>query len=132
MAVDREGPIQKSIVAYLKQVMPDAVVHACANESHLRGEAAMLATVRKKAQGQVTGFPDLLVLPYATATAPVMFFEVKAPKGSASPAQREVHARIRRLGHKVAIVRSIDDVRDHLILWGVGFAEKIPLRGTIS
>lgn len=120
--IDREGQIQRSIVAWLKLVLPpECIVHACANESHLSGRAAMLATVKKKSAGQVTGFPDLLVLPFASAGA--LFLEVKAKGGRLSEAQKDVHSALRRLGYPVVVVRSIDDAREALIALGVGFRE---------
>jgi hypothetical protein len=122
VAVDRETPIQRAIVAYLRAVMPDALVHHAPGESHLSGKKAMMATVRKKANGMVTGWPDLIVLPYATVGA--IFFEVKAEGNYATPSQKAVHAHLERLGYRVAVVRSIDDVRECLRAWGVGFSER--------
>jgi len=132
MGRDVEGPIQEAIVGYLRAVMPQAIVHHCRNEINKRGQHIARELAKAKKRGAVTGFPDIIVLPYASATAPVMFFEVKAPKGSTSPAQKAVHAHMGKLGHKIAVVRSIDDVRDCLILWGVGFVEKLPVRGEIN
>lgn len=121
--VDREGPIHRSIVKWLRTVLPrECIVHACANESHLSGKAAMLATVKKKAAGQVTGFPDLLILPFSSVGA--FFLEVKAEGGRLSEAQKEVHAALRVLGYRVAVVRSIEDAREALVEFGVGFREK--------
>ena len=51
--------------------------------------------------------------------------EVKAKGNYASPAQKEVHAELTRLGYHVAVFRSIDDVRKCLQEWGIGFREKI-------
>ena len=126
----RETPIQRAIVAYLHSVMPDALVHHSPGESHLSGKKAMLATVRKKANGMVPGWPDLVVLPYANVGA--LFFEVKAEGNYATPTQKAIHAHLERLGYRVAVVRSIDDVRECLQNWGVGFVKKIPIKGVIS
>ena len=128
---DVEGPIQREIIAYLHAVMPHAMVHHPAAESHLSGKAAMLATVRKKRDGMVTGFPDLIVLPYA-AKVGAIFFEVKSPKGKTTEEQDVVHNHLRGLGYRVAVVRSVSDVREFLKQWGVGFVEKIPHRGQIN
>lgn len=120
--VDREGPIQRAIVSWLRLVLPgDCLVHHSANESHLAGFKAMKATQRKKADGMVPGFPDLVVLTY-DPIRPV-FFEVKAEGNYATPAQKEVHAKLSRLGYHVAVVRSIEDVRECLQDWGIGFRE---------
>jgi len=116
-------------VDYLRTVLPpENIVHHCANESHIGGRKAMLATVKKKQMGQVTGFPDLLVLTFQGA----VFFEVKAEGNYATQAQKDVHAAIKRLGGKVGIVRSVDDVREYLQLWGIGFCESVPVRGVIE
>lgn len=119
--IDREGPIQRSIVAYLRRVMPDALVHHSAGESHLSGKAAMLATVRKKADGMVPGFPDIIVFPSSVVGA--FLLEVKAEAGRVSDAQKDVHAQLRGLGYRVAVVRSIEDVRESLFEWGIQTAE---------
>ncbi|WP_253284842.1 VRR-NUC domain-containing protein [Ruegeria sp. HKCCD6109] len=81
----------------------------------------MRATVKKKAAGQVTGFPDLLILPQAKVGA--FFFEIKAEGGRLSQAQKAVHEGLRELGYPVAVVRSIEDAREALIEFGVGFRE---------
>lgn len=120
--IDREGPIQRSIIAWLRVVMPDAIVHHSANESHLKGKAAMLASVRKKRDGMRPGFPDLIVLPFANVGA--IFFEVKAPGNYTQQNQDAMIADMRALGYRVAVVRSIDDVRAALVEWGVGFRER--------
>ena len=115
--IDREGPIHRSILAYLRRVMPDAMIHHSANESHVSGKAAMLASVRKKREGMVPGFPDLLVLPFTSLTP--MLFEVKAEGKYATKEQKEVHAKLRGLGYLVAVVRSIEDVQKVLTEWNI-------------
>lgn len=127
-----EAQIQKAIVAYLRQVMPDAIVHHSANEGNRGGRAGTLDGARKKAMGQMAGFPDLLVLTWSSVGP--MFFEVKKEGGYATKTQKAVHAKLRKLGYQVAIVRSIDDVREALSEWRVGTAEavSIPMEGQIS
>lgn len=122
--VDRETPIQRGIVSYLRKVMPEAIVHHSPGESHLKGRAAMLATQRKKDDGMVPGFPDIVVFPYANVGA--FFFEVKAPKSYASKRQKALHADLEQLGYPVAVVRSIDDVKECLRKWNVGTREVTP------
>lgn len=119
--VDREGPIQRAIVDYLRRVMPQAIVHHCKNEINKRGQAIRIELAKAKRNGAVTGFPDLIVLPYANVGT--LFFEVKAEGNYASPAQKEIHERLRHLGYRVAVVRSVDDVRETLREWGVGTNE---------
>lgn len=77
----------------------------------------MMDGKRKKAMGQVAGFPDIVVFPWSHL--PVMFFEVKAHGGYASEAQKAIHERLRVLGYRVALVRSIDDVAAAMAEWGI-------------
>ena len=119
---DREGPIQRSIVKWLRRVMPGALIHHSPNEHRRkRGKAAMIHAVKNKESGVVTGFPDLVVLPYANVGA--CFFEVKAKGNYANEEQKKVHEQLRALGYRVAVVRSIDDARAALREWGVGIHE---------
>lgn len=127
---NRESPIQREIIAYLGAVMPDAMVHHCKNEINKRGKAVQIEIANAKRNGAVKGFPDLIVLPYANVGA--FFLEVKAPGNYPTDAQKDVHAALRKLGYRVAVVRSVDDVRAALVGWGVGFSEKIELRGVVS
>lgn len=128
--VDREGPIQKAIVDYLHSVMPFAIVHHCKNEINKRGKGIAIEIANAKRKGMVPGFPDLIVLPYSRVGP--LFFEVKAKGNYADPNQKKIHKEMQDLGYNVAVVRSVDDVRECLIKWGVGFIEKIPHLGKIG
>lgn len=130
MPRDLEGPIQTAIVDYLRTVMPSAIVHHCKNEINKRGPDIAREIAKAIRRGMVPGFPDLLVLPFANV-GPILF-EVKAEGNYADERQKEIHERLRGLGYRVAVVRSIDDVRECLREWGVGFVEKLDVRGTIS
>lgn len=112
----REAPIQSAIVDYLRSVLPaECVVHHCRNEINKRGGHIARELAEAKRLGAVAGFPDLIVL-----TAPgALFFEVKAEGGYPSKSQKEMHARLAALGFPVAVVRSVDDVRESLAAWGV-------------
>jgi hypothetical protein len=114
---DREGPIQRAIVEYLRLCWPHAIVHHAKGEIKQRGKNIARELHQAKVNGAVTGFPDLVVIGWSKI--PVLFFEVKAPGNYPSPAQREVHAQLERLGHKVAVVRSIEDVQEALARWRI-------------
>ena len=134
MAANEAG-IHRSIIAWLRQVMPDAIVHHSANEGVRGGKAGMLDGARRKSMGQVAGFPDITVLTGAYVGA--LFFEVKALTGKVSPDQQIILGRLDTFGHKVAVVHSIDDVRAKLCEWGVPTKEKtslvrLPVRGVVS
>ena len=129
MPRDRESPIQIAIVDYLRSVLPPAcIVHHCRGEINRSGATFMRELAKAKRKGAIPGFPDLIVLTYVGA----IFFEVKAEGNYADKNQRAMHERMRRLGYMVAVVRSIDDVREALAEWGVGTTEKIPFRGQVG
>ena len=119
---DREGPIQAAIVAYLRAVLPaDNIVAHVRNEVATRGGNAARQIATAKRRGLVPGFPDLLVIRHHPL--PLACFEVKAEGNYATPAQREIHDRLRALGCQVAVVRSVDDVRDCLREWHIPTSE---------
>jgi len=128
--VDREGPVQRKIVRFLRKAMPFAIVHHAKSEINKSGAAIMREQAQAKLNGALLGFPDLIVLPYASVG--VLFFEVKAEGNYASKPQKEMHGNMRKLGYRVAVVRSVEDVRESLAEWGVGWTEEIPVRGSIG
>lgn len=113
--VDREGPIHKAIVDYLRAVLPGSIVHYCKNEINKSGMAFAVELAKARRKGAVTGFPDIIALTSSGA----LFFEVKAPAGYPTKTQKEVHAKLQGLGYRVAVVRSIDDVSEKLKEWSV-------------
>lgn len=116
--VDREGPVHIEIVDWLRAHVPNVIVHHCRNEINKRGKmiAKELAAAARK--GAVKGFPDLIVLPFAHCHSPV-FFEVKAEGNYADATQKALHEDLRRMGYRVAVVRSTEDVRESLREWGI-------------
>ena len=101
-----EEQIHKSIVTYLRAVLPHAwKVQHTPNGGALKGEAG-----RAKGMGAIAGWPDLAI--YGRIETPVTYFlEVKAPGGRVADHQCDVHDGLTDLGFPVAVVRSIDDVR---------------------
>lgn len=116
-----EHVIQVSIIKWLRVVMPHALIQHCRNEHGKAGRAGMIAAQTQRAAGTLNGFPDLIVLPYAHVGP--FFLEVKAPRGTVSRAQKQVHEMLRALGYPVEVVRSIDDVRAFLREQNIGFNE---------
>lgn len=116
-----EAQIHRSIIAYLRSVMPDAVINHSAGEGVRGGKAGIMDGARRKAMGQTAGYPDIEVLPPAQVGP--LFFEVKKEGSYTSPTQKELHIRLHNLGYRCAVVRSIDDVRDFLRAWEISTRE---------
>lgn len=114
---DIEGPIHRSILAYLRLRFPKALIHHSANEIGLQGDAVARQIAKAKRNGMVKGFPDIMVI---TGPGPGMYFEAKAPGGRLDKDQQAVHDHLRDLGQLVAVVRSIDEVQAKLEQWRVG------------
>lgn len=126
---NREDPVHRSIVNWLRLVLPDGcIVHHSANEGVRGGNRGKFDGARRKAMGQVAGWPDITILTYVG----VFFIEVKPEGGYLSKTQKELHEVIRALGLKVAVARSIDDARECLTEWGVGFQERVPIKGVVT
>lgn len=113
----KEAPIQRAIVKYLRAQYPAWIVHHSKNEINKRGADIAREIAQAKLAGAVTGWPDLIIM--APSHVGPMFFEVKAEGGYPTDAQRAVHDRLRALGYRVGIVRSIADVDERLTAWGV-------------
>jgi hypothetical protein len=103
---DREGPIQRSILAYLRLRLPGCVVAAVPNSTDIGGKRAMLAVANQKRNGLLPGFPDVVCY----WCGECLLVEVKAPGGSLSKAQKDCHERLRAAGFQVVVARSIDDI----------------------
>ena len=118
MSMNRpEEAIHCAIIDFLRGVLPTFLAVHVKNEINKRGNSIAREINRAKRMGLTPGFPDIAVFPYSHI--PVMFFEVKAPGGTLSLAQKVLHERLMGLGYRVAVVRSIDDVRERLAGWGV-------------
>ncbi len=114
--VDKEGPLHRSILAYLRTQFPLAIVHHSPNEVPLQGTNVARAIAKAKYNGMVVGFPDLICL---LPNGETLFFEVKHGKTPASDTQRAVLSRLSDMGFRNAVVRSIDDVNQCLEQWGL-------------
>ena len=111
-----ESALQRSIRHYLTLNGIDSV--AVPNGAHLSGDASARARQMNamKADGLRVGFPDLLLYPRRIAA--IGHFEIKREGGKLSPAQTECIAWLQGRGHRVAVIRSIEDARDTLVEWG--------------
>jgi hypothetical protein len=127
-----ERAVHLAILQYLRLAMPRAMVVHVANQVDLSGANIARAIAKNKDMGMVVGFPDLMVLPFSNLGP--LFFEIKAPKGRVSEAQGDVHDALRGLGYRVAVVRSVDEVKACLTKWAVWSAPAaaVELRGAIK
>lgn len=134
-----EETLQCAVVKYLRYTLPSHwLVHHSANEEYNR-----LDKIKGGAMGKVAGWPDIEIVGekdvgFATPQlVPALWFiELKAGKGTTTPAQDAVHARLRRFGIPVGIARSLDEVRDLVVEWNLPSSDlalrqiKSPLAGT--
>lgn len=133
---DREGPVHRAVLNYLRLVMPGALIHHSPNENSLSNRdrtGAAISSARARSLGTVKGFPDILVLP-DTSRIP-MFFEVKSGSGKLTEAQELVVQQLRALGYFVGVVRSVDEVAALLKAWEIPRLVKVSqveYRGFIS
>ena len=114
-----ERSIHLAVLGYLRAVLPGALVHHAAQGLDIPGPAAARAVAKAKHMGMLPGWPDLEVLHRGRFLA----FEVKAEGGRLSPAQSDVRAAMEAQGVPYAVVRSIDDVREALVDWGIHTTE---------
>lgn len=118
----REMVLHRTILSFLRAVLPrGAVLHHSANEFGMSGDAVARQIAKNKSMGMVVGWPDLEIIYRGTAN----FLEVKAPGENPSDAQKACHEAIRQAGCDVAVVRSIDDVRDALRRWKIETRETL-------
>jgi len=118
-----EDHLQASICQFLDRALPtDAWYCSVPNGSVLAGTPAKRAMQMNKLKrtGLKVGAPDLFVLFMGQFLA----LEVKSPKGVVSDNQKITATDIRLAGGAYTIVRSVDDVEDELLAFG------IPLRAS--
>lgn len=90
---------------------------ACSNGAVLAGgpkqRAIQMNTL--KSAGLTPGYPDLIVY---GPDGRIGHIEVKMEGECLEPKQVEVHAWLTEWGHRVAVCRSMDDVKETLGKWG--------------
>ena len=79
------------------------------------GKRSVIGGRMLKAEGMITGWPDLTVVGPGGRIA---FLEVKSAKGHTTDAQDDCLGMLQRMGHDVAVVRSQDDAVLILQEWG--------------
>jgi hypothetical protein len=102
-----KGGVHRAVVALVRRAYPQAEVIHLENETFGRLTQAQAAA--KRADGMRLGAPDLIT---AWPGGKIVWLEVKREKGGViSDAQRDCHARLRRMGFHVAVVRSVDEAK---------------------
>jgi len=114
--VDREGPIHRSILAYLHAILPGALIHSSPNSfGDMTGPGIARQVAKARNMGMRPGWPDIEVFWQGRG----LFFEVKAEGGKLQDHQKALGQALIAQGMKWAVVRSIDDVREWLTAWDV-------------
>jgi hypothetical protein len=106
-----ERSVQVTLKRYIEQTIPGAMVAAVKNEHKARSKDKLAISrfhAKRKAEGVKFGFPDLIVL---LPEGRSFLVEVKGPGGSLTDNQRELHPRIRAIGHTVIVAKSIESLR---------------------
>lgn len=98
----REIDIQSGFRSRLRYVAPAVSLVAIPNA----GKRSQWAAMQVKKEGMATGFPDCMCI---WAGGGVCFIEFKTPTGRLSDNQAEWIERLDARGHKVAVVRSVDE-----------------------
>ena len=124
-ARDIEGPIHRSILAWLRVALPKEVfVHHSPNG----GMRDLRVAQKLKALGVVAGVPDLMILVPGRylpvrlgqqAPARTFFIEVKAPGGTTSREQVATFGALEQAGAYIAVAHSVDEARDIVRRWGI-------------
>jgi hypothetical protein len=109
---NREGRIQIAVVRYVNLVAPEVIVFHIPNG----GWRGKTEASRFKALGVLPGIPDLILALPGGRTA---WWEIKADGGRISPVQKAIFSRLDESGHKVTVIRSIDEARSALKQLGV-------------
>ena len=106
----KESIIQQQICDYLSAV---GVFYFSIPNEHYNISHGQRVTLHK--MGMLSGIPDICILANNTC----YFLEVKNETGKPSKQQLIIHRVLTEKGYKVAIVRSVEDVKTILVVWSV-------------
>lgn len=108
---EKETPIHKAVLAYLRRVLPDAIITHVPNG----GARDAIAGRHLKEMGATAGWPDLTIV----AGGRLYLMEVKGSAGVLSPPQVAMMRRFLAQGVPYTVARSVDDARDALADWNL-------------
>ena len=106
----KESIIQQQICDYLSAV---GVFYFSIPNEHYNISHGQRVTLHK--MGMLSGIPDICILANNTC----YFLEVKNETGKPSKQQLIIHKALTYKGYRVAIVRSVEDVKTILTVWSV-------------
>lgn len=121
MSDPTELQIQSGFKARLRYVAPAVSMVAIPNAAKRSQWAAQQA----KKEGLATGFPDVMCI---WAGGGICFIEFKTLKGRLSDNQAEWLIRLRELGHRVTVARSVDAAVEFLRECGAPMMDVPPVR----
>jgi hypothetical protein len=106
---DTESVLQTSIFQAINLILSKDVLITCFPS----GGGGKIRGARLKRMGLVAGWPDLQLLHKGKYYG----IEVKTPVGKLSPAQSELHEKLKSQGAKVAVVKSEKEAMDLIYEW---------------
>ena len=111
-----EAQLHRAVAQYLNVALPSD----CWWTTFPSGGGGKVRGAQLKAMGLKAGVPDILIVRDSLGTFPaVIWIELKRVSGAASIAQKLCHAELNQRDMPVAICRSIPDVQETLIGWGI-------------
>jgi hypothetical protein len=112
-----EYQLHKQVAQYLAVALPDN----CFFTTIGHGGGGRVRGAMLKGLHLVPGVPDILIL----FTGRAIFLELKTATGRLSESQKAVHNKITLCGHVVTTCRSLDEVIDRLIVFGIPLKDRI-------
>ena len=101
--------LQSAIFACIKELLNPDVLITCFPS----GGGGRVRGAKLKKMGLASGYPDLQLLHKGKYYG----LEVKTESGRLSPAQSELHEKLKLQGARVAVVRSEKDAIEQIIKW---------------
>lgn len=112
-----EQAFQRAVAAFLDVALP----HDCYWTAIGHGGGGELRGAILKGMGLKAGCPDVLIVHGGKAH----FIELKAPRGSLSPAQKLAHMAITEAGATVAVCKTLEQIEAALDGWGIALGATV-------
>jgi len=111
-----EQSLHRAVAQYLDAALPAD----CWWTTFPAGGGGKIRGAQLKAMGLKAGVPDILIMREWNLGPAVLWIELKAPqKAGPGITQRLCHNKLNAVGCHVAVCRSLDDVQETLIGWGI-------------